>query len=115
MGSSRRRRISTSANVLYVRSIWLFFGSGSTRGYTLDKAFYLQQKVEASIGKVPFILLVNKSDLIDEWEIDDRIIENISQKNWLVIKSSAKTGLGVEEAFFNITEKMLEEIDALSS
>ena len=86
----------------------------ATRGYTLDKAFYLQQKVEASIGKVPFILLLNKSDLIDEWEIDDRIIENISQKNWLVIKSSAKTGLGVEEAFFNLTEKMLEEIDALS-
>lgn len=84
-----------------------------TRRYTLDKAFSLQQRVEDTIGKVPFVLILNKSDLSDEWEIDDTTIENISQKNWQVIKTSAKTNLGVEQAFLNLTEKMLEEIDAL--
>lgn len=85
-----------------------------TRRYTLDKAFSLQQRVENTIGKVPFILLINKSDLIDEWEIDDATVESISKKSWTVIKSSAKTGLGVEQAFLKLVEKMLEKIDASS-
>lgn len=84
-----------------------------TRRHTLDKAFSLQQRVEETIGKVPFILILNKFDLADEWEIDDVPIEKISQRNWTVIRSSAKTGLGVEQAFLNLTEKMLEDIDAL--
>jgi hypothetical protein len=84
-----------------------------TRRYTLDKAFSLQDRVENSIGQVTFILLLNKLDLTDDWEIDDATLDSILQKNWIVIKSSAKTGLGVEEAFQKLTEKMLEEIDAL--
>ena len=84
-----------------------------TRRYTLDKAFSLQDRVENSIGQVPFILLLNKLDLTDDWEIDDATLDSILQKKWIVIKSSAKTGLGVEEAFQKLTEKMLEEIDAL--
>lgn len=83
-----------------------------TRRYTLDKAFSLQQRVESTVGKVPFVLILNKSDLNDEWEIDDVTIENIYQRNWQVIKTSAKTGLGVEQAFLNLTENMLEEINA---
>ena len=84
-----------------------------TRRYTLDKAFSLQDRVENSIGQVPFILLLNKLDLTDDWEIDDATLNSILQKKWIVIKSSAKTGLGVEEAFQKLTEKMMEEIDAL--
>lgn len=79
-----------------------------TRRYTLDKAFSLQQKVEETIGKVPFILILNKSDLTQDWEIEDSLIDELVQKNWTVIKGSAKTGLGVEEAFIKLTEKMLE-------
>ena len=84
-----------------------------TRRYTLDKAFSLQDRVENSIGQVPFILLLNKLDLTDDWEIDDATLNTILQKKWIVIKSSAKTGLGVEEAFQKLVEKMGEEIDAL--
>ena len=84
-----------------------------TRRYTLDKAFSLQDRVENSIGQVPFILLLNKLDLTDDWEIDDATLDSILQKKWIVIKSSAKTGLGVEEAFQKLVEKMGEEIDAL--
>ncbi|HCF28827.1 MAG TPA: GTP-binding protein [Cyanobacteria bacterium UBA11049] len=78
-----------------------------TRRYTLDKAFSLQDRVENSIGQVPFILILNKLDLTDDWEIDDATLNSILQKKWIVIQSSAKTGLGVEEAFQKLTEKML--------
>lgn len=78
-----------------------------TRRITLDKALNMQKKVEETIGSVPFILILNKFDLVDEWEIDDTVMSELSKKNWTVIKGSAKTGLGVEEAFIRLTEQMV--------
>ena len=79
-----------------------------TRRYTLDQAISLQQRVEETIGKVPFIIMLNKSDLTDEWEIDEAAINELSQRNWTITNGSAKTGLGVEESFLTLAKKMLE-------
>jgi len=79
-----------------------------TRRNTLEKAFNLQIRVEETIGKVPFILIINKSDLAEEWEIDELEINQVIQKGWIVIKTSAKTGSGVEEVFQTIGKKILE-------
>jgi small GTP-binding protein len=79
-----------------------------TRHNTLEKAFNLQTRVEETLGKVPFILIINKSDLAEEWEIDELEINQIIQKGWIVIKASAKTGWGVEEVFQTIGKKILE-------
>ena len=79
-----------------------------TRRHTLDKAISLQRRVEETIGKVPFIIMLNKSDLTDEWEIDEAAISELSQRSWTVINGSAKTGLGVEESFLTLAEKMVE-------
>lgn len=83
-----------------------------TRRTTLDKVIMLQARVEESIGKVPFIVLLNKWDLTEEWEIEDSTIEELWAKGWMAIKTSAKSGLGVEAAFLNLTEKMMEESNA---
>jgi len=79
-----------------------------TRRNTLEKAFNLQQKVEETIGKVPFILILNKVDIEDEWEIVNTEIEQVRHKGWVIIKTSAKTGQGVEEVFQTLTQKILE-------
>lgn len=79
-----------------------------TRRDTLDKALAIQQSVEQSTGDAPFILILNKSDLKEEWEIDDTAIEELSQRGWIVIQGSAKTGQGVEEAFLTLAQKMVE-------
>jgi small GTP-binding protein len=79
-----------------------------TRRHTLEKAFNLQTRVEETIGKVPFILVVNKSDLSDEWEIDINEIDQLVHKGWNVIQTSAKTGRGVEEVFQVIAQEILE-------
>jgi small GTP-binding protein len=79
-----------------------------TRRHTLEKAFNLQTRVEETIGQVPFILVINKSDLSDEWEIETNEIEQLVQKGWNVIQTSAKTGRGVEEVFQVIAQKILE-------
>jgi small GTP-binding protein len=98
---------------LKVRMSYLRGSSGyllvvdGTRHSTLDKAFELQTKVEASIGKVPFILVLNKCDLTDEWEIETQELDAILQQGWTAIKTSAKTGQGVEEVFQTLTNKIL--------
>lgn len=79
-----------------------------TRRETLDKAYALQSKVETAIGSVPFVLLLNKVDLQDDWDLEDEAIAEATDKGWTVIKSSAKTGLGVEEAFLTLSKQMLE-------
>ena len=80
-----------------------------TRNRTLEKAFDLQQRVEATIGKKPFILVLNKSDLQDEWEIEESEINSLTKKGWITIETSAKTGLGVEDIFQTLAQQMLEE------
>lgn len=79
-----------------------------TRKNTLQKALELQKRVEDNLGKVPFILVLNKWDLQDEWELDSENIEAVEQKGWTVIKTSAKTGLNVEEIFNTLATKILE-------
>lgn len=85
-----------------------FLVADGTRRTTLDKAFTLQKRVEDTIGPIPFILVLNKWDLTEEWDIDDTAMDEIVERGWLVIKSSAKTGLGVEEAFLTLAKKMIE-------
>lgn len=56
---------------------------------------------------VPFMLVLNKSDLVDEWEIDADVIEAYIQKGWSVTKTSAKTGQGVEDLFVTLVQRLL--------
>jgi small GTP-binding protein len=97
-----------------VRTSYLKGASGyflvvdGTRADTLDTALILQKKAEETMGKVPFILVFNKSDLKDKWEIDKKTIEELSKDGLMVVETSAKTGRGVEETFLALTVKMLE-------
>jgi small GTP-binding protein len=80
-----------------------------TRRESLDAARALQTRTEEALGAVPFILLLNKADLRDEWEFEDWKAEEFEGKDCAVLQTSAKTGLGVEEAFLILARKMLEE------
>jgi len=52
--------------------------------------------------------MCNKMDLTDEWELGENALEDFSRKGWTVLKTSAKTGQGVEEAFSALAGKLLE-------
>ena len=77
-----------------------------TRLDTIETARMLRQRVNENIGALPFILIINKADLTSEWEIDDQAIAECEGQGWTVIKASAKTGEGVEEAFTKLAEKI---------
>ena len=77
-----------------------------TRHATLDIATALQQKAEAVIGHVPFLLLLNKSDLHEEWQVNERMLWKLAERGWRVVKTSAKTGEGVDDAFARLARDM---------
>ena len=49
-----------------------------TRLATLDVALSLNQRVEAEFGPLPFALLLNKSDLREQWAISDADIAGLN-------------------------------------
>lgn len=78
-----------------------------TREYTLKVAEQIREKVETSVGSIPCVLLVNKSDLMDSWEVPEGACACLEDKGWTVMKSSAKTGENVERAFLFLAEKLV--------
>jgi small GTP-binding protein len=77
-----------------------------TRRSTLEKAMELEQKVRQEVGELPFVFVINKSDLAADWELDSAMEEKLKTKNWTILRGSAKTGEGVEEAFLQLAQKV---------
>jgi hypothetical protein len=77
-----------------------------TRSATLDTATNLQRKAESVVGRVPFLLLLNKADLNAKWEVDERALWKLADRGWHVVKTSAKTGVGVDDAFTKLAREM---------
>jgi hypothetical protein len=73
-----------------------------TRPATLDVALSLRGRVEADYGPLPFVLLLNKNDLPDQWTITEGDMDGLRNAGWWVRSSSARTGEGVEDAFMDL-------------
>ncbi len=78
-----------------------------TRRQTLIDALSLAETVTKEIGRVPALLVLNKSDLMDQWEIDGGQQAKLVKDGWIVLKTSAKTGEGVEKAYMQLAEAMV--------
>jgi len=78
-----------------------------TRRTSLETALEVQRKAHETLGDVPFLLLVNKSDLRDQWTVLASDIRGLEQKGWRVMTPSAKDGSSVEEAFLRIARDMI--------
>ena len=70
-----------------------------TRPATLEVALSLRRRVEADSGPLPFVLLLNKNDLKEQWAIPEDELEELRRSGWWARSSSARTGEGVEDAF----------------
>jgi small GTP-binding protein len=84
-----------------------------TRPETLDIAKKIQQQAETLFqGKpVPFVALLNKRDLTEEWRLSSEISNELAQAGWKVYETSAKAGKNVEnvpKAFQALVRQMLQ-------
>lgn len=90
----------TAINPAYVRGAagYLLVVDG-TRASTLQTAKLLRAQVQQVVGEVPYVVLANKADLMDHWEIHRQDLEGLAGERGRVLDTSAKTGEGVEAAF----------------
>ncbi len=72
------------------------------RAKTLDAAVGMQQRVEAELGPRPFLLLLNKADEREAWQISAAVLQQFGTRGWSVLETSAKTGANVEPAFLTL-------------
>ncbi len=79
------------------------------RRATLDAAIDLHGRVLAAAGDVPFVAVLNKTDLRESWELQPSDLDNLVSRGWSLIETSAKTGAGVEQVFRTLTDAMMQE------
>ncbi len=90
----------TTASASYLRGAagYLLVVDG-TRRPTWESAKKLQAAVTQQIGEKPFLVLLNKADLTEQWEIKQADVDEQLKQGWKMLKTSAKTGENVEQAF----------------
>lgn len=77
-----------------------------TRAETLVTAQSIRSRLDAEIGRIPFILLLNKCDLQNEWTLAEESVQALENDGWPLLRTSAKTGEGVEAAFRQLAEQL---------
>jgi len=96
-----------------VRTSYLRGSSGyilvadGTRADTLDTAGRLHDLARENLGAIPFVLLLNKSDLRGEWELGEAPELAQFGDAAQILHTSAKTGDGVEAAFHTLARTMV--------
>ena len=53
------------------------------------------------------VLILNKCDLAESWELPADLENRLTAEGWLVVRGSAKTGEGVEEAFAMLAARLI--------
>ena len=79
-----------------------------TRRKTLEVANSLHTMARETLGDVPYVVLVNKSDLVSKWEIGQEDLDKTFSGDKIILNASAKTGEGVENAFLTLAQSLTE-------
>ena len=83
----------------------LLLVADGTRGETLDAVLRLERSARESVGDAHSILLLNKVDLAEQWDVDPSI-DASPPSDAPTYKTSAKTGLNVEPAFVRLATQL---------
>jgi small GTP-binding protein len=78
-----------------------------TRRASLEIANELIKLAKSTVPNALILILINKSDLKSDWDINQDDIENFESEGFEVIETSAKTNDSVEEAFVRLTTLMI--------
>jgi hypothetical protein len=87
-------------SVSYVRGAHgILYVVDGTRRETAEQIFELRDIVRGAVGDVPSVLALNKIDLADQWALLPSDDERLAKEPFHLVRTSAKTGEGVEAAF----------------
>jgi len=76
----------------------ILYVADGTRRETCDQLSDLRALAREAAGEVPGVLALNKVDLTDRWALGGGDEEKLAGE-WDMVRTSAKTGAGVEEVF----------------
>ncbi|MFK7886702.1 MAG: Rab family GTPase [Gammaproteobacteria bacterium] len=77
-----------------------------TRASTRDAACNLLAEARERYGELPFVTLVNKNDLTDEWQLSDDDVEQLRRDGHTVFVTSARNGENVAEALAELCTRL---------
>jgi hypothetical protein len=96
----------------YVRGAHaVLYVADGTRRTTFEQLPQLREVVRSTVADVPSLVALNKSDLADQWALTQRDEASLADAGLRHVRTSAKTGTGVEDAFQWIAEEVLR-VDA---
>ncbi len=94
-------------NMAFLRgAMGYFIVLDGLREETYHFALELYETTRKQTGEIPCYFLLNKADLLDDWEITPAMIEELKARGIKAIMTSAKTGIGVEKAFSMLGQDM---------
>ena len=92
----------------YVRgSSGFVFVANGTRMSSLTSALQIKMAADRLLGKLPCVLLINKYDLTEQWEVCEETLKEIETHGWKVFLTSAKTGENVEAALTTLAHNLM--------
>ncbi|HVF40538.1 MAG TPA: Rab family GTPase [Gemmatimonadaceae bacterium] len=87
-------------NASYIRGAHgIIYVADGTRPETVAELFDIRSHVVRSVGDLPSVIALNKIDLVNDWKLSSADEETVAARGLQMIRTSAKTGEGVESTF----------------
>ncbi len=80
-----------------------------TRKASLEIGYELIEMAKKTAPNSVIVVLINKCDLKDEWDITNDDIAGLRSAGFEVIETSAKTNSAIDTAFYTISKLMLNK------
>ena len=85
----------------------VLYVADGTRRTTFEQLAALRDLVRETVGDVPSLVALNKADLTDQWALASGDEASLAAAGLHHVRTSAKTGGGVEDAFHWLAEEVL--------
>ena len=77
-----------------------------TRPESLQPALDIVAQIDRDLGPLPAVTVLNKCDLADAWCLSPGELTPFNARGTAVVRTSAKTGEGVEDAFLALASRL---------
>jgi small GTP-binding protein len=103
------RDATIDVNPNYIRGAHgIIYVADGTRPETVTQALDIRKTVTAALGEIPSVMAFNKNDLADQWQVKPADEATATRQGVHPIRTSAKTGEGVEATFQWLAEATLK-------
>jgi small GTP-binding protein len=99
--------------VSYIRGAHaILYVADGTRRATFEQLPQLRELVRSAVGEVPSLVALNKADLVEQWTLAPGDEGGLSDAGLRGVRTSAKSGAGVEDAFRWLAGEVLRADDS---